>query len=112
MKEKPLTSYAKATGRMPFIGITQDEGMMRQRQYNRTGCNVYNAKHPKSQPLGFWTKQDILRYVVENDLRICTAYGSVVEKTAYTIPQERKGQAVHSVPWGAIWSRRQTATTG
>ena len=93
MKEKPLTSYAKATGRMPFIGITQDEGMMRQRQYNRTGCNVYNAKHPKSQPLGFWTKQDILRYVVENDLRICTAYGSVVEKDGvyHTTGEKRTG---------------------
>lgn len=93
MKEKPLTSYAKSTGRMPFIGITQDEGVMRQRQYNRTGCNVYHAKHPKSQPLGFWTKQDILRYVVENNLRICSAYGSIVEKDGvyHTTGEQRTG---------------------
>ncbi len=80
MKERPLITYSKTTGRMPYIGITQDEGLMRQRQYNRTGCNVYNASQPKSQPLGFWTKQDILRYVVENRLRICSVYGDIVEE--------------------------------
>ncbi len=84
MKEKPLTEYAKRTGRVPYIGITQDEGFMRQRQYNRTGCNVYLADKPKSQPLGFWPRQDILRYVVENNLRICPVYGKICgEKGAY-----------------------------
>ncbi|MCI9439507.1 MAG: phosphoadenosine phosphosulfate reductase family protein [Lachnospiraceae bacterium] len=77
-KERPLEKYAKQTGRVPFIGITQDEGMMRQRQYNRTGCNVYHAKQPKSQPLGFWTRQDILRYVTENRLRYSSAYGEII----------------------------------
>ncbi len=84
MKEKPLTEYAKRTGRVPYIGITQDEGFMRQRQYNRTGCNVYFTDKPKSQPLGFWPRQDILRYVVENNLRICPVYGKICdEKGAY-----------------------------
>lgn len=92
-KEKPLILYAKTTGRMPYIGITQDEGMMRQRQYNRTGCNVYHANQPKSQPLGFWTKQDILRYVVENRLRICPVYGRIVEEDGIyrTTGEQRTG---------------------
>jgi 3'-phosphoadenosine 5'-phosphosulfate sulfotransferase (PAPS reductase)/FAD synthetase len=80
MKKKPFKEYYKETGRVPYIGITQDEGFQRQRQYEKTGCNVYEANAPKSQPLGFWTKQDILRYVVENDLKVCSVYGDIVER--------------------------------
>lgn len=93
MKERPLTEYGRRTGRVPFIGITQDEGFMRQRQYNRTGCNVYHARQPKSQPLGFWTKQDILRYVVENRLRYCSVYGDIVNVNGiyHTTGEQRTG---------------------
>lgn len=93
MKERPMERYARRTGKVPFIGITQDESMMRQRQYNRTGCNVYNAKQPKSQPLGFWTKQDVLRYAVENRLRYCSVYGDIVrDKGTYrTTGEQRTG---------------------
>jgi len=78
MKKSPFKKYHKETERYPFIGITQDEGFMRQRQYSKTGCNVYEANAPKSQPMGFWTKQDVLRYVVENDLKICNVYGNII----------------------------------
>lgn len=77
MKKGPFKKYEKETARVPYIGVTQDEGMQRARQYARTGCNVYDAKCIKSQPLGFWTKQDILRYVVENDIEICSVYGDI-----------------------------------
>lgn len=93
MKEKPLNEYARRTDRVPYIGITQDEGFMRQRQYNRTGCNVYDAKRPKSQPLGFWRRQDILRYVVENNLRICSVYGTILQKNGiyFNTGEQRTG---------------------
>lgn len=93
MKKKPFKQYHKETGKYPYLGITQDEGFQRQRQYEKTGCNVYEANAPKSQPLGFWTKQDILRYVVENNLEICSVYGDVVcENGVYrTTGVERTG---------------------
>lgn len=93
MKEKPLNEYARRTDRVPYIGITQDEGFMRQRQYNRTGCNVYDAKRPKSQPLGFWRRQDILRYAVENNLRICSVYGTILQKNGiyFNTGEQRTG---------------------
>lgn len=78
MKKKPFKAYHKKTNRVPYIGITQDEGFQRQRQYEKTGCNVYEANAPKSQPLGFWTKQDVLRYKAENNVKICTVYGEMV----------------------------------
>lgn len=43
MKKNPILYYSKKTGRVPYIGITQDEGFRRQHEYNRTGCNVYDA---------------------------------------------------------------------
>jgi 3'-phosphoadenosine 5'-phosphosulfate sulfotransferase (PAPS reductase)/FAD synthetase len=93
MKKKPFKRYNKETNRQPYIGITQDEGFQRKRQYEKTGCNVYEANAPKSQPLGFWTKQDILRYVVENNVEICSIYGKVVyENGIYrTTGVERSG---------------------
>lgn len=72
MKKKPFKKYFKETGRYPFIGTTQDEGKMRERKYNKARCNVYDGSTPRSQPLGFWNRQDILRYIVENDLKIAS----------------------------------------
>ncbi len=93
MKERPLEQYGRRMGRVPFVGITQDEGMMRQRQYNRTGCNAYHARLPKSQPLGFWTRQDVLRYIVENHVRYCPVYGDIGCKDGiyFTTGEQRTG---------------------
>ena len=76
MKKKPFDKFVRETGRYPYIGITQDEGFKRAHQYAHTGCNVYDGKTIKSQPMGFWTKQDVLRYVVENDLEITSLESS------------------------------------
>lgn len=93
MKKKPFKEYHKKSGKYPFLGITQDEGFQRKRQYEKTGCNVFEANAPKSQPMGFWTKQDVLRYVVENDLGICSVYGDIIcENGVYrTTGVERTG---------------------
>lgn len=77
MKKGPFNTYVKRTGRVPYIGVTQDEGFKREHQYAKTGCNVYDGHTVKSQPIGFWTKQDVLRYVVENDVEICSVYGDI-----------------------------------
>ena len=66
MKKKPFRQYVKEKGRVPFIGITQDESFRRAHQYEKTGCNVYTGSMVKSQPLGPWTKQDIFRFVYEH----------------------------------------------
>lgn len=66
MKKKPFRQNVKEKGRVPFIGITQDESFRRAHQYEKTGCNVYTGSMVKSQPLGSWTKQDIFRFVYEH----------------------------------------------
>lgn len=94
MKKKPFDKFVRETGRYPYIGITQDEGFKRAHQYAHTGCNVYDGKTIKSQPMGFWTKQDVLRYVVENDLEICSVYGDIKQTPCgeyYLTGEQRTG---------------------
>ena len=79
LKKKPFKKYVKETSRYPFMGITQDESFRRENQYNHTGCNVYDGSTIKSQPIGFWTKQDILRYKVEKEIPICSVYGCCIK---------------------------------
>lgn len=90
MKKKPFLKYVKQTGRYPFMGISQDESFRRAHQYSKTGCNVYDGSTIKSQPLGPWTKQDVMRFAYEHLGKeivlpdgssylfdICSVYGTI-----------------------------------
>lgn len=92
MKKKPFNKYVKMTGCYPFIGITQDESFRREHQYSKTGCNVYEGSMIKSQPLGPWTKQDVLRFAYEHlgkpifmpdgssyIFEVCSVYGDIIK---------------------------------
>lgn len=66
----------------------------RAKQYAHTGCNVYDGNTIKSQPIGFWTRQDVLRYVMENDIEICPVYGDIRRRSngeLYTTGEHRTG---------------------
>ena len=94
MKKRPFKEYAQKTGRVPYVGTTQDEGFRRAHQYAHTGCNVYDGNTIKSQPLGPWNRQDILRYIVENDVEICSIYGDIRQSPSgiyYTTGEQRTG---------------------
>ena len=80
MKKKPAHKYDKTTDRKPFIGTMADESRQRKKQWMQNGCNAFNKKNPSSQPLSFWTEQDILHYIKINDLKIAQIYGDVVYK--------------------------------
>ena len=78
LKKKPMKKYQKDTGKVPFIATMADEGQQRRAAYLKTGCNAFNSG--KSQPMGFWTEQDVLHYIFKNNLKICSVYGDVVEE--------------------------------
>ena len=54
-----------------------EESKVREQGWLKTGCNSFDKKI-MSRPLSFWTKQDILQYVRENNLDIATCYGEVI----------------------------------
>lgn len=79
LKKKPIKEYEKRIGKVPFIATMADEGGVRREAYLKTGCNAFNSG--KSQPMGFWTEQDVLQYIFENKLKICSVYGDIVEES-------------------------------
>ena len=54
------------------------ESKLRASNWIKHGCNAFESKHPISNPMSFWTEQDVLLYIKENNLPICSVYGDVV----------------------------------
>lgn len=78
MKKKPAHDYEKETGRNPIIATMASESVMRTQKWLQDGCNAFNVTRPHSNPMSFWTEQDVLLYIKENNLPICSVYGEVV----------------------------------
>lgn len=79
MKKSPIGIYQRASHNKPYLGTMAEESLMRRQSWIRTGCNAFEGKKPSSQPLSFWTEQDILEYIKRYDIEICSVYGDVVE---------------------------------
>lgn len=77
MKKTPFHQYEAETGRKPFIGTLATESSERKSNWEKYGCNAFDKKHPSSQPLSFWTEQDILHYIKKYDVQICSVYGEI-----------------------------------
>lgn len=84
MKKKPLHKATKEMGRFPMTAEMAHESRLRTQKWLENGCNGYQLTIPKSTPMAFWTNQDVLQYIVQNNIKICSVYGNVVvdeEKT-------------------------------
>ena len=79
MKKAPIHKYARETGRMPMTAQMADESLLRRQQWVKFGCNGFDRKNPLSNPMSFWTEQDVLQYIAENNLPICSVYGKVIK---------------------------------
>ena len=77
MKKKPAKAYEKQTGRKAIIGTLAQESRLRQQKWIQNGCNAFESKRPTSQPLSFWTEQDILHYIKKYDVPYCSVYGDI-----------------------------------
>jgi len=79
MKEKPLKAYDKESKTVPIIGTLAVESENRKDSWLRRGCNAFDKSRPFSQPLSFWTEQDILRYLRDFNIPYASVYGDIVE---------------------------------
>ena len=86
MKKTPANKFGKETGRMPMTAMMADEGLRRQTSWQMYGCNGFDMKHPRSMPMAFWTEQDVLMYIVQNHLPICSVYGEIKHVQKNQIP--------------------------
>ena len=80
IKKQPLNKYNNENNTKPFVGVMAEESSNRTISYVKHSCNAFNATHPQSRPLMFWSKQDVIRYIQINNLPYCNSvYGDIVE---------------------------------
>lgn len=85
MKKAPAHAYSAKNKSKPILGTLAVESYLRKTAWYKTGCNGFDSKYPKSQPLSFWTEQDILKYLYLFDVKPCEVYGDLlVEKDSYS----------------------------
>lgn len=78
MKKKPMKVYQHKYGLYPILATLAEESRVRKQAWIRHGCNAFESASPTSQPMSFWTEQDVLAYIVKNKLDIADVYGDVV----------------------------------
>lgn len=92
MKKRPAKKYAKETGRKAFTGTLASESRLRYQQWLQFGCNAFEKNDPTSQPLSFWTEQDVLLYLKKYNVPYCSVYGDIVtvddEGNEYDMPTD------------------------
>jgi 3'-phosphoadenosine 5'-phosphosulfate sulfotransferase (PAPS reductase)/FAD synthetase len=81
MKKKPAKDFEKETDKKPIVGSMADESLTREADWIKNGCNAFNGKRPVSNPMSFWTEQDVLQYIKRYDLPIASVYGEIVYET-------------------------------
>ena len=110
MKKKPSKQYEKETGRKAMVGVMACESKQRQQSWLRTGCNAYESKRPKSQPLSFWTEQDVLHYIKQFNVPYCPVYGEIRVKQS---PDDTVNGQINMIDYlGAYDEQDALETTG
>ena len=79
MKKKPAKKYEKETGRKPIVATMACESQNRRTAWLRHGCNAFESKRPISQPMSFWTEQDVLEYLKKYNVPYAPVYGEIVQ---------------------------------
>ena len=77
MKKKPAKKYEKETGNKAILGTMACESQARKTAWLKNGCNAFDSKRPISQPMSFWTEQDVLRYIKEFKIHYASVYGEI-----------------------------------
>lgn len=78
MKKAPMKNYQKKSHLYPYIGTLTEESKLREQAWIKHGCNAFDATYKTSQPMSFWTEQDVLHYIYDEGLEIASVYGDIV----------------------------------
>lgn len=79
MKKNPMKNYEEKTKRKPMLAQMAQESRKRTNGWLRTGCNAFATKNPQSNPIAVWTEQDVLQYIKQNNIVICSVYGEIID---------------------------------
>lgn len=78
MKKNPAKKYEKETGNKAIIGTMACESTFRKTGWLQVGCNAFSKDRPSSQPMSFWTEDDVLEYISRFDIEYCSVYGEII----------------------------------
>ena len=78
MKKNPSHDFTKRTGKKMITAQMASESRLRTQAWLKHGCNGFDMKIPVSNPMSFWTEQDVLLYIKTYNLPIASVYGEVV----------------------------------
>jgi 3'-phosphoadenosine 5'-phosphosulfate sulfotransferase (PAPS reductase)/FAD synthetase len=78
MKKSPMHKYQTQRKYKPILATLAEESRVRKQGWIRHGCNAFESKTPMSQPMSFWTEQDVLAYIVKYNVQIASVYGDIV----------------------------------
>lgn len=81
MKKAPVHAFGRKTGKKPITAQMASESRLRTSQWLKNGCNGFEMKSPISNPMSFWTEQDVLLYIdrygaemIQNKINSSTVY--------------------------------------
>ena len=77
MKKRPVKKYEKESKNRPIIATMACESRTRKIAWLKNGCNAFDSKRPISQPMSFWTEQDVLRYISGFNIPYASVYGEI-----------------------------------
>lgn len=77
MKKTPSHDYEKLTGKKRITAQMACESTLRTQQWLFNGCNGFGMKSPVSNPMSFWTEQDVLQYIIQKKLPLASVYGEI-----------------------------------
>ena len=90
LKKKPIKNLEKKYNLKGITATMAEESKVRTTQWLENGCNAFHKKRPISNPMSFWTEQDILQYIKTRNIPICSVYGDIV--TDFDEMGEMQGQ--------------------
>lgn len=78
MKKGPMHKFETKTGCHPMTALMAEESRLRMLKWQRTGCNAFDGKRPMGKPMSFWTEQDVLAVLKDENIPYCSVYGDIV----------------------------------
>ena len=78
----------------PYLGMLAEESSIRKNAWIRNVCNSFSSSRPSSNPLSFWTEQDILHYLSRFEIPYASIYGEIKQDDSgkyYTTGVNRTG---------------------
>ena len=88
LKKEPFKAYEKETGFKPFSGSMAAEGG--NRKFSTQTCNAFDGRRPISNPLLFWTEEDVWDYAELHGFKFAEVYYERVNDEGVTLQAEKR----------------------